>query len=82
MGLLDRDIVALSGGHTLVLITNYPSKYPPVTKHAPMNQLGCYFVYRDVHIRRDQILKVLGHRTLSSLITRISCKPTIKSHKS
>ncbi|KAG6711896.1 hypothetical protein I3843_05G073300 [Carya illinoinensis] len=70
MGLSDKDIVALSGGHNLVLLSScfhlYAVFFGNGTRDYTIPLLCCC---GEGHIQRDMVLMVLGLRNLLSLIT-------------
>jgi hypothetical protein len=75
MGLNDRDIVALSGGHTLVDCCI--SEVLICWQAQSFKLFACFF--RERLILRGLDSKVPGHRSLLSLITRTFCKLSTKS---
>ena len=68
MGLSDKDIVALSGGHTLVILSSCFHLY--IVFFCNRNERSPHFVccllcyYREGHIQKDRVLMVLGPRNL------------------
>lgn len=83
MGLSDKDIVALSGGHTLVTFSDIFNNQAEVHhffqtyKHIVLALLSCYFLIiwfcREEHIKIGQDLMVPGQVTRSSLTTHTLC---------
>lgn len=75
MGLSDKDIVALSGGHTLVIIPSCLHLYMVFFGIWQTCLLSVIFCgNREGHILRDLVLMVLGLRNLCSSITHTLCK--------
>jgi len=64
MGLTDRDIVALSGGHTLVILLLCDISFIITAFMARYTYLNFCGLIRGEHIQRDQGLMDLGQRTL------------------
>lgn len=61
MGLSDKDIVALSGAHTLVtLYMLVPISEIACSVYMKLNIFGWLLWYREGGIQRDQVLKALG----------------------
>jgi hypothetical protein len=74
MGLSDQDIVALSGGHTLVsLAINHCMPLQYVGVHVLMSDF-CALFCREGATRKDLVLRDLGQETLCSLTTLTSRK--------
>lgn len=75
MGLTDKDIVALSGGHTLVVLLLAAVLRQYFNTILIWLKLWlCFWWHREGHIQRDQGLMAHGPMNRSSLITPILCK--------
>lgn len=80
MGLTDKDIVALSGGHTLVLYhmdLNLDTDIFLRMNAFVLKFLFCVSCCREEHIQRDLALRALGLKSLWNLTTHTLCKISI-----